>query len=133
MEQKLCAVLRKLRSRQAETLSELLVSVLVIVMGLTMFASALMAARKMLSEGDALLHTYYAERNILEAESGTVSADLIFHVENGTNRDRVGFALKQSVTGSNGIYQIKLHSEQKQNATDGTGTSEPAKYFRYSR
>lgn len=133
MEQKLSVVLRKLRSRQAETLSELLVSVLVIVMGLTMFASALMAARKMLSEGDTLLHTYYAERNVLEAESDTVSADLIFQVENGANRDRVGFALKQNVTGSDGIYQIRLHSGQKQNAAGGTGTSETAKYFRYSR
>ena len=39
----------KLQSRRAETLAELLVSVLVIVLALTMFASALMAARRMLA------------------------------------------------------------------------------------
>lgn len=43
----------KLQSRRAETLAELLVSVLVIVLGsLAMFASALMAAMRMLANGD---------------------------------------------------------------------------------
>ena len=47
----------KLRSSKGETLAELLVSVLVIVLGLTMFATAMMSSKKMLVKGDAgLLH-----------------------------------------------------------------------------
>ena len=46
----------KLQSRRAETLMELLVSVLVIVLALTMFASALMAARRMLADGDQIIN-----------------------------------------------------------------------------
>lgn len=38
----------KLRSSKGETLAELLVSVLVIVLGLTMFATAMMSSKKML-------------------------------------------------------------------------------------
>ena len=43
----------KLRSSKGETLAELLVSVLVIVLGLTMFATAMMSSKKMLVKGDA--------------------------------------------------------------------------------
>ena len=38
----------KLRSSKGESLAELLVSVLVIVLGLTMFATAMMSSKKML-------------------------------------------------------------------------------------
>ena len=41
----------KLRSSKGETLAELLVSVLVIVLGLTMFATAMMSSKKMLVKG----------------------------------------------------------------------------------
>lgn len=41
----------KLRSSKGETLAELLVSVLVIVLGLTMFATAMMSSKKMLVSG----------------------------------------------------------------------------------
>ena len=37
---------QKIRSNKAETLSELLIAVLIIMLGLTMFASAMMALRK---------------------------------------------------------------------------------------
>lgn len=62
----------KLQSRRAETLAELLVSVLVIVLALTMFASALMAARRMLANGDQIINRYYAGRNRLELEESAI-------------------------------------------------------------
>ena len=58
----------KLRSSKGETLAELLVSVLVIVLGLTMFATAMMSSKKMLVKGDAVMQAYYTQRNILEGE-----------------------------------------------------------------
>ena len=48
----------KLRSSKGETLAELLVSVLVIVLGLTMFATAMMSSKKMLVKGDAVIVSY---------------------------------------------------------------------------
>ena len=83
----------KLQSRRAETLAELLVSVLVIVLALTMFASALMAARRMLANGDQIINRYYAGRNRLELEESAdtdpgaykTKADLIFRLEEGAN------------------------------------------------
>ena len=59
----------KLRSSKGETLAELLVSVLVIVLGLTMFATAMMSSKKMLVKGDAVMQAYYTQRNILEGEA----------------------------------------------------------------
>ena len=90
----------KLQSRRAETLAELLVSVLVIVLALTMFASALMAARRMLANGDQIINRYYAGRNRLELEESAdtdpgaykTKADLIFRLEEGANNKVTGFA-----------------------------------------
>lgn len=64
----------KLRSSKGETLAELLVSVLVIVLGLTMFATAMMSSKKMLVKGDAVMQAYYTQRNILEGEETKMNA-----------------------------------------------------------
>ena len=99
----------KLRSSKGETLAELLVSVLVIVLGLTMFATAMMSSKKMLVKGDAVMQAYYTQRNILEGEE--------------TKDERNGrLILEQNGTGK---YRIDLYSDQ-----EGTKTGQ---YFRYSR
>ena len=59
---------KKLTSENGETLTELLISVLVIALGLSMFAAALTASRKMLILGTEKIETYYSERNGLEGE-----------------------------------------------------------------
>ena len=59
---------KKLTSENGETLTELLISVLVIALGLSMFAAALTASRKMLILGTEQIETYYSERNDLEEE-----------------------------------------------------------------
>ena len=59
---------KKLTSENGETLTELLISVLVIALGLSMFAAALTASRKMLILGTETIETYYSERNGLEAK-----------------------------------------------------------------
>ena len=113
----------KLKSCGGETLAELLVSVLVIVLALTMFASALMAARKMLANGDAILDTYYSERNVLEKEADGTDGTLHFQVKQGTNYKNIGFTAKTG--GEMGAYSIHLYSE-KENAAS-------SRYYRYSR
>lgn len=137
----------KLQSRKAETLSELLVSVLVIVLALTMFATALMAARKMLANGDQIINKYYAAWNALELEGSTdagstdtdltdtnsadtasaahkTGADLIFRVKDGTNYKVTGFAHRTG-TANVGEYPVSVYS--------GQNTDDAAQYYRYSR
>ena len=112
----------KLRSSKGETLAELLVSVLVIVLGLTMFATAMMSSKKMLVKGDAVMQAYYTQRNILEGEE--------------TKDERNGrLILEQSVIGTEwgscaankcaGKYRIDRYSDEKEKKT--------GQYFRYSR
>ena len=96
----------KLQSRRAETLTELLVSVLVIVLALTMFASALMAARRML-------------------------ADLIFRLEEGANHKVIGFAHRNG-TMNVGEYPVSLYSGQNPDDAEEK-TQKTESDYRYSR
>lgn len=112
----------KLRSSKGETLAELLVSVLVIVLGLTMFATAMMSSKKMLVKGDAVMQAYYTQRNILEGEEtkNERNGRLILE-QNGTGTDLGRSAGNEGA----GKYRIDLYSDQK-----GTKTGQ---YFRYGR
>lgn len=126
---------QKCLSRQGETLPELLISVLIIVLGLTMFASALMAARKMLAEGDTILQGYYQERNILEQENGkTLDATLTLGNVSNVADSRMNLTLPYQSgkdTSDRGTYSIILYTEQKNTdqaqahsaAAAGTGTA----------
>ena len=104
----------KLRSSKGETLAELLVSVLVIVLGLTMFATAMMSSK--------MMQAYYTQRNILEGEEtkNERNGRLILE-QNGTGTDLGRSAGNEGA----GKYRIDLYSDQK-----GTKTGQ---YFRYSR
>lgn len=122
---------QKIRSNKAETLSELLIAVLIIMLGLTMFASAMMASRKLLAEGDTILKEYYAKRNILEQENSNtqINGTLIVEPVDDLSKTRINFALPQKDTSIAGKYQINLYTEQvkkdgaqAQNATDGPAT-----------
>lgn len=122
MKQNKDRMLKKLRSREGETLTELLVSVLVIVLGLTMFATAMMSSKKMLEKGDAVMQAYYTRRNILEGEEAKDDRNgRLILKQNDTAED---FALPAGNEGA-GKYKIDLYSDRK-----GTTTGE---YFRYSR
>lgn len=129
----------KLQSRRAETLAELLVSVLVIVLALTMFASALMAARRMLANGDQIINRYYAGRNRLELEESAdtdpgaykTKADLIFRLEEGANNKVTGFAHRDG-TMNVGEYPVSLYSGQDPDDADEK-TQKTESEYRYSR
>lgn len=129
----------KLQSRRAETLAELLVSVLVIVLALTMFASALMAARRMLANGDQIINRYYAGRNRLELEESAdtdpgaykTKADLIFRLEEGANNKVTGFAHRNG-TMNVGEYPVSLYSGQDLDDADEK-TQKTESEYRYSR
>ena len=56
---------RKLRANTGETLTEVLISVLVIALGMTMFLSAFLASGRMLRQGEEQMASYYDSRNQL--------------------------------------------------------------------
>lgn len=57
---------RKLRANAGETLTEVLISVLVIALGMTLFLSAFLASGRMLQQGEEQVAGYYDSRNQLE-------------------------------------------------------------------
>ena len=57
---------RKLRANAGETLTEVLISVLVIALGMTLFLSVFLASGRMLQQGEEQMAGYYDSRNQLE-------------------------------------------------------------------
>lgn len=123
-----CAIRRKLQAEKAETLGELLISVLVISLGLTMFATALMTARNMLDRGETKMKTYYVQRNALEAETEEISGNLILKSEDAET-DLASY----SRFAQRGIYPVKLYqgnANQETESDDGS-VSGNTQIFRY--
>lgn len=132
MSRSLWRLKQKCLSRRGETLPELLISVLIIVLGLTMFATALMAARRMLAEGDTILQGYYQERNVLEQENGkTLDATLTLGNVSDVADSRMNLTLPYQSgkdTSDKGTYSIRVYTEQESTADESS--SQP-KYYRY--
>ena len=57
---------RKLRANAGETLTEVLISALVIALGMTLFLSAFLASGRMLQQGEEQMAGYYDSRNQLD-------------------------------------------------------------------
>ena len=64
----MAGIWKKMRSENGESLTELLLSVLIVSLGLSMFATALLSSKKMLELGEAKVNSYYTGRNALEQE-----------------------------------------------------------------
>lgn len=135
MKQRLIQTRQKLASKKAESLAELLVSVLVISLGLTMFATALMSARRMLARGDMVFQSYYTGRNLLEDEADEAKDDTAEIVlEKGTSSWNLAAPEGSRSTGhtKKGRYQAQLYSEVTGGGgAEGAGTTE--KNYRYQR
>lgn len=80
---------RKLRANAGETLTEVLISVLVIALGMTMFLSAFLASGRMLQQGEEQMAGYYDSRNQLE--------------NNRTAKPASGYVLELEVSGTGGM------------------------------
>lgn len=98
---------KKLHSQSGESLTELLISVLVVSLGLAMFAVALSTSRQVLASGTEKIGTYYEERNGLEAEnSEKEAAGTLVVEEDGKNRVDLG---APSGNGGTGSYLVRLY------------------------
>ena len=60
---------KKMVSQAGESLPEVLASVLIISLGMTMFVSAFLSSGRMLTQGDEQMGAYYTGRNEAEAET----------------------------------------------------------------
>lgn len=114
------AACQKVVSTQAETLAELLVSVLVISLGLAMFATALMSARRMLQLGDTVMQTYYEGRNLLDLEANEAKESAAAEVvlEKGTGSINLGAPQSNLRTGhqKKGRYSVQLYAENRKDS-----------------
>ena len=71
----MAGIWKKMRSENGESLTELLLSVLIVSLGLSMFATALLSSKKMLELGEAKANSYYTGRNALEQEQEELRTD----------------------------------------------------------
>ena len=105
---------RKLRANAGETLTEVLISVLVIALGMTMFLSAFLASGRMLQQG------YYDSRNQLENNRTAEQASGRYVLEleaSGTGGMKKSLASNAYQTGTQtnyrtGQYPIVLYVSQ---------------------
>lgn len=95
-------------SERAETLAELLITVLVVALGLTMFASALMTAARMMEKSKASVQTYYEQRNERNREKTGQPAVLILE-QAGVRKD-LGSGSSEWETG---CYPIQIFSDSE--------------------
>lgn len=95
-------------SERAETLAELLIAILVVTLGLTMFASVLMTSERMMAKGETSVRTYYEQRNEVDREQTGQSAVLV--LEEAGIRKNLGAALPEQEIG---CYPIQIFSDQE--------------------
>lgn len=99
-------------SERAETLAELLIAVLVVTLGLTMFASALMTSARMMEKSEVSVQTYYEQRNELNQEKTGQPAVLI--LEQSGVRKNLGAGTSEWETG---CYPIQIFSDSEHSGT----------------
>ena len=99
---------RKLRASTGETLTEVLISVLVIALGMTMFLSAFLASGRMLRQGEEQMASYYDSRNQLENNRTAKQASGRYVLEleaSGTGGMKKSLASNAYQTGTQTNYQ----------------------------
>ena len=116
----LSRMLGKLRANAGETLTEVLISVLVIALGMTMFLSAFLASGRMLQQGEEQMAGYYDSRNQLENNRTAEQASGRYVLElesSGTGGMKKSLASNAYQTGTQtnyrtGQYPIVLYMSQ---------------------
>ena len=116
----LSRMLGKLRANAGETLTEVLISVLVIELGMTLFLSAFLASGRMLQQGEEQMAGYYDSRNQLENNRTAEQASGRYVLElesSGTGGMKKSLASNAYQTGTQtnyrtGQYPIVLYMSQ---------------------
>ena len=111
---------RKLRANAGETLTEVLISVLVIALGMMLFLSAFLASGRMLQQGEEQMAGYYDSRNQLENNRTAEQASGRYVLEleaSGTGGMKKSLASNAYQTGTQtnyrtGQYPIVLYVSQ---------------------
>lgn len=125
---KCCA---RLKGREGETLTEVLVSVLIAALGVTLFLTAYLASGRMLIQGEEQMEAYYRSRN--ELESGVNASGLdVYALElyEGTDSTRVytNLALKMDTAKYQcGYYPVEVYT----NLGDDSADTAVKRLYRY--
>ena len=130
---------RKLRANTGETLTEVLISVLVIALGMTMFLSAFLASGRMLRQGEEQMASYYDSRNQLENNRTAEQASGRYVLEleaSGTSGMKKSLASNTYQTGTQtnyqtGQYPIVLYVNQDEQDSEEEEVSLQDLLYRY--
>lgn len=120
----MAGIWKKMRSVNGESLTELLLSVLIVSLGLSMFATALLSSKKMLELGEAKVNSYYTGRNALEQEELRTDGSLFIsrrETSGPAGDGRFGERIGSAADGNDGSYRIILYHA-------GTGHTEIWRY-----
>ena len=93
---------KRLHSRAGETITEVLVSVLIAALGMTLLAGMISAASKMITNSKKSTETYVSAENILATQPDSVGTDV--HVTIGD--DTVTLSRPLSNAGSGTVYVV---------------------------
>ncbi len=120
---------RKIHSDAGETLTEVLVSILVISLGIILFLSVFLTSEKLLRQGEVQMTSYYSSRNRLEAgdsenkltdnyilelkDSGRTSASNVYR-----SLASASYKIGQSTNYETGKYPITMYVNSKDSQKD---------------
>ena len=128
------ALVKKLRENAGESLTEVLISVLVAALGVTLFLSAYLASGRMLRQGEEQMKSYYDGRNQLEEGEKTLSGRYVLELQtdetNQAKKSLASDAYASSGALSTGQYSIRVYVNQEASETCGKSLTEPLYRYR---
>ncbi len=130
---------KKMASKAGESLPEVLASVLIISLGMTMFVSAFLSSGRMLEQGDEQMQAYYTGRNEAEAETtragktnATGSSESFVVELQMQNGSKWNLASSSSGTGTQiGRYKIELYQGTIAGASNEADEDSVRRLLRY--
>lgn len=128
------ALIKKLRANAGESLTEVLISVLVAALGVTLFLSAYLASGRMLRQGEEQMESYYDSRNQLEEGTKTLSGRYVLELQtdetNQMKKSLASDAYTSNGSLSTGQYSIQVYVNREIPETSGKSLAEPLYRYR---
>lgn len=127
-------LIRKLQKNAGESLTEVLISVLVAALGVTLFLSAYLASGRMLKQGEVQMEDYYNSRNQLEEGKKQLSGRYVLELQtdetNQTKKSLASDAYTSSGALSTGQYSIQVYVNQEASGDNDKSSIKPLYRYR---
>lgn len=127
-------LIRKIQKNAGESLTEVLISVLIAALGVTLFLSAYLASGRMLRQGEAQMENYYDSRNQLEEGKKALSGSYVLELQtdetNRTKKSLASDAYKSNGALSTGQYSIRVYVNQETSGENDKSSIKPLYRYR---